>query len=320
MSSKTTSAEPQLLPSPPPSPTPSDTPTVRGPAHISEADLTPETSTTNKGKGRLEWSSIDSQQSDLEDGDDEYPVDEAETKRIEETLRKWETEERERRRVARESAPSFRNSVLDATRSAGSIFAGLGIHRPLSGTGGGGGHHHALPDNEQEDGVPLEDLDRTPPPSGANTPTLKQRFDTYHPNSDPATTNNPFENPDNVLNASTTSLNTPDHPTILTESSEPPPILSTAAKQKRQRGAPPPLPLGLPKPRTPPPRNDEGQVYITEPPEHTAGPSTASGGADHPNMDETEKEKKWWTEWLCGCSEGPERGGYTQSGRTNPNE
>ena len=84
MSSKMTSAEPQLLPSPPPSPTPSDTPTERGPVHISKADRTPETSTTNKGKGRLEENSVDSRLSDLDDGDDEYPPDEAETRRIEE--------------------------------------------------------------------------------------------------------------------------------------------------------------------------------------------------------------------------------------------
>jgi len=230
-------------------------------------------------------------------------------------------EERERRRIARESTSSFRNSVLDVTWSANSILAGLRIQRPRSGTGGGGGgHHHSLPDNENEDGMPLEDLDRTPPPSGANTPTFKQRFDTHHHSSSNSTMgNNPFENPDNVLNASTTSLNTPDHPTILKESSEPPPIISIAAGQKRQRGAPPPQPLGLPTPRTPPPRNDEGQAYITEPPDQTAGPSTARG-EDYLNSDETEKEVKWWTEWLCGCSEGPDRGGYDQSGRTNPNE
>jgi hypothetical protein len=217
--------------------------------------------------------------------------------------------------MARESVSSLRNSVLGATRTASSILAGLRIQRPRSGAGGGGGHHHALADNENEDGMPLEDLDRTPPPSGANTPTLQQRFDTHHPSSDSTTGSNPFENPDNVLNTSTTSLNTPDHPTILTESSEPPPILSTAVKQKKkkkQKGAPPPQPLGLPTPRTPPPRNDEGQVYIAEPPDHTAEPSTTARGEDHLNSDETEKEVRWWTDWLCGCNEGPDRGGYNQ--------
>ena len=220
-------------------------------------------------------------------------------------------EERERRRVARESGASTGYSVLDVTRTASSILAGLRIQRAGLGAGGGGGLHHALPDNENEDGMPLEDLDRTPPPSGANTPTLNQRFNTYHPNSDPEAAQNPFENPDNVLNASTSSLNTPDHDTILTESSEPPPIVSTAVKPKRQRGPPPPLPLGLPKPRTPPPRNEEGQAYITDPPDRAARPSTTRREASNPDSDETVKVR-WWTEWLCGCSEGSDRGGYHQ--------
>ena len=157
--------------------------------------------------------------------------------------------------------------------------------------------------------MPLEDLDRTPPPSGANTPTFKQRFDICQQNSSSTTGNNPFENPDNVLNTSTASLNTPDHPTILTESSEPSTILSA---QTKQREPPPPQPLGLPKPRTPPPRNDDGQVYITDPPDHTAEPSTTVRSEHHLDSHET-KEAKWWTEWLCGCSEGPDRGGYNQA-------
>lgn len=247
-------------------------------------------------------------------------------------------EERERRRKARESESSFRYSVLDLSRTAGSILAGLRIQRPRSGAGGGG-HHHALPGSEHEDGMPLEDLERTPPPSGANTPTLKRTFDTHHPNSGHTGINNPFENPDNVLNASTSSLNTPDHPTILTESSEPTPILSNPTERKRRKGPPPPLPLGLPKPRTPPPRSEQDLTYVTEPPDQTVAPSTVARGEDQLNPDETKKEVKWWTEWLCGCNEGPDRGGYhqvsfhlfpafieteshppAQSGRTNPNE
>jgi len=212
-------------------------------------------------------------------------------------------EERERRRIARESGSSFRYSVRDVTRTASSIWAGMRSQRR------GTGHHHVLPDNEHEDGVPLEDLDRTPPPSGANTPTMKRRFDASPSHSSSTMIENPFENPRNFLNASTTSLNTPDHSTILTESSEPPPpILSnpSTVDQKRKKGPPPPQPLGLPKPRTPPPRDDQELAYINEPPD----PPIA--GVDHHNSDEPEKESKWWTEWLCGCSEGPERGGYHQ--------
>lgn len=87
MALKMSSAEPQLLPSPPPSPTLSDTPTERGaaaPSHINEVDLTPQSSAVNKGKGRMVDSPVDSLHSDQDDASDEYPVDDAETNRIEE--------------------------------------------------------------------------------------------------------------------------------------------------------------------------------------------------------------------------------------------
>ena len=211
--------------------------------------------------------------------------------------------------MARESGSSSRYSLRDVTRTASSIWSGLRSQRPRSRSGGGAGQHHVLPDNENEDGLPLEDLDRTPPPSGANTPTLKRRFNTSIPHSP---TDNPFEDPDNIRNASTTSLNTPDHPTILTESSEPPQIfLNPSAVEQKRKGHPPPQPLGLPKPRTPPPRNGEEQPYVNEPPDQTAAPSIVVRGTGQ-DSDESEKETKWWTEWICGCSEGPDRGGYNQ--------
>lgn len=210
--------------------------------------------------------------------------------------------------MAQESGSPSKYSVRTVTRTASTIWAGLRIQRPMSRAGGGGGHHRALPDNENEDGLPLEDLDHTPPPSGANTPTTKQSFNTSSLHS--MMTDNPFENPSHVRNASTTSLNTPDHSTILTESSEPPPILlNSSAVEQKWKGPPPPQPLGLPKPRTPPPRSD--QVYIDEPPDRTAAPSTIARGTGQ-ELNESEKDVKWWTEWLCGCSEGTDRGGYNQ--------
>jgi len=87
MSSKATTAEPQLLPSPPPSPSPSHVSLERDtdvPDSINEAYLTPELSTTNKGKGRMVDSPIEPRQSDQDDDSDEYPPDEMEAKRIEE--------------------------------------------------------------------------------------------------------------------------------------------------------------------------------------------------------------------------------------------
>jgi hypothetical protein len=87
MSSKATTAEPQLLPSPPPSPSLSHASTERDtelPGNINEAYLTPPSSTTNKGKGRMVDSSTEFQQGDQDDDDDEYPPDEMQTKRVEE--------------------------------------------------------------------------------------------------------------------------------------------------------------------------------------------------------------------------------------------
>lgn len=87
MSSKATTAEPQLLPSPPPSPSPLHTPIeqdVAVPGDINEAYLTPASSSINKGKGRMVDDSRESGQSDQDDDTDEYPPDQTETKRIEE--------------------------------------------------------------------------------------------------------------------------------------------------------------------------------------------------------------------------------------------
>jgi hypothetical protein len=207
--------------------------------------------------------------------------------------------------MTRESGSSSKYSLRGATQTASSIWAGLRSQRPRSRAGGGAGQHHQLPDNENEDGLPLEELDRTPPPSGANTPRLQLRFNTSP--TDSTMIDNPFENPDNIRRA---SLNTPDHPTILTESSEPPQIPLKTFRVEQKKGHPPPLPLGLPKPRTPPPRGDEDQEYISEPPDQTVAPSTAVRGTGQ-DSDEPE-EVKWWTEWLCGCSEGPDRGGHNQ--------
>lgn len=66
---------------------------------------------------------------------------------------------------------------------------------------------------------------------------------------------------------------------------------------------PPPRPLGLPPPKAPPPP--------IEPP-MTASP-TRQGHEDDVDDDKTEtKRTRWWHEWLCGCGEGPDRGGERQ--------
>ena len=65
---------------------------------------------------------------------------------------------------------------------------------------------------------------------------------------------------------------------------------------------PPPLPLGLPPPRTPPPA-----IPLT--PEEAAAAASAARGKRY---DEDVRPSRWWHEWLCGCGEGPDRGGDHQ--------
>lgn len=51
---------------------------------------------------------------------------------------------------------------------------------------------------------------------------------------------------------------------------------------------------------------------ITSPPGPTPNPSvTGSGIAD---ATEPQWKNRWWTDWLCGCREGPDRGGDDQVG------
>ncbi|THH05343.1 hypothetical protein EW146_g9928, partial [Bondarzewia mesenterica] len=73
---------------------------------------------------------------------------------------------------------------------------------------------------------------------------------------------------------------------------------------------PPPEPLGLPKPRTPPPRINT--PYSNRPPEPIPPPVPRAQERDASAQEEDAKPVRWWTEWLCGCSEGPDRGGEVQ--------
>lgn len=67
----------------------------------------------------------------------------------------------------------------------------------------------------------------------------------------------------------------------------------------------PPQPLNLPEPRSPPPRTET--PHASRPPEPIAPPTlTPTQQAEEP------PEVRWWTEWCCGCSEGPDRGGDHQ--------
>jgi len=72
----------------------------------------------------------------------------------------------------------------------------------------------------------------------------------------------------------------------------PPATSLNNSKDATRRG-----PLNLPSPRSPPPIFPEER-----------------------NNSEAVADVRWWHDWLCGCGEGPDRGGDSQAGHTNPLE
>lgn len=104
--------------------------------------------------------------------------------------------------------------------------------------------------------------------------------------------------------ASTVSLNTPQDSAIMTESTD------GAAKEpsnkqrnhkrrsKRKSYIPPPQPLDIPQPLTPPPRT--GSPHANRPPEPIPAPAISEAAQE---QEEEVSDKRWWTDWLCGCRE-----------------
>ncbi|KAI8994083.1 hypothetical protein BD414DRAFT_513695 [Trametes punicea] len=317
-----------------------------GSGSASELHLSaPSSSAARKGKGKARGRTVSRERLASRSGSDEedeeasaaaegYPPtkeEEAESRRVEETLRRWEIAERQRRKAARESASSTTTpSLLADLRS--SLFRRDSSRKvPRSGVG----THHVLRTDdrdveggeEHDNGVPLEDM-QTPTGGVYSAPR------TLEPE-------NPFDTP----TASRTSLNIPANSAIMTESDSIPaefvasdagtapdkgpgpkrPTLEAstsfanagARRSVRKQPAPPPKPLDLPAPRSPPPRT--GTPRADKPPEPIPPPRPAPPEPEQEQVDEG-PPVPWWHEWLCGCGEGPDRGGEHQAGRTNPFE
>ncbi|KIJ67910.1 hypothetical protein HYDPIDRAFT_107445 [Hydnomerulius pinastri MD-312] len=260
----------------------------------------------------------------------------AETRKVEETLKRWELAERQRRKSARESAqPSSGPSLLaDVTRKASLI---LSKRKPSLRASGGNslGNHRALKSRESVDlsregyGVPLDDIDQNSPSASAIAVHSPSPSVFEH-----STSENPFMHPSESLELSTPSLSpfadSKEQSAVMIESAIPPtpfsPEVSSgpgnqtfsheqlAVLPSTMTLVPPPRPLGLPPPVTPPPPADTPHLTQLRPtPPPVLSPS--------PHLEpEDRKEVRWWHDWLCGCGEGPDRGGDNQAGRTNPFE
>ena len=148
------------------------------------------------------------------------------------------------------------------------------------------------------------------PPSRSNTPGSDQLqagpyAHTTDPFSDPAgSASSLFVNAQPItldIGASPSSLDHEDPESAAASSLSPHP-------SKKSKAVSAPAPLDLPKPRSPPPRT--ATPHANRPPEPFPRPDSRMSA--HDVEEETPVPVPWWTEWLCGCSEGPDRGGEAQ--------
>ncbi|KAJ8516041.1 hypothetical protein ONZ45_g6593 [Pleurotus djamor] len=249
-----------------------------------------------KGKGRSsDPEDDDAPLSDAEASDasigGSYPPnedDEADTRRVQENLRRWEVAERQRRKAARDSVLSTTTPSLmsDVSRRASLLWSNRKPTHPVD--SGDLGKHTVLNSRESID-VPLENIASASSPAPSPTPTAATS-----PFAD-AQARNPFLASSEYL-----------PPSAPLAQGDPSTELLPSDAQLRSSSPPPPRPLNLPPPRTPPPR--------IETPDPTKAPPNTIDSTDKG------KETRWWHEILCGCSEGPDRGGDYQAGRTNPFE
>ncbi|KAF9222536.1 hypothetical protein BS17DRAFT_783007 [Gyrodon lividus] len=255
----------------------------------------------------------------------------AETRRVEETLKRWELAERQRRKSAREAPqPSSAPSLLaDVTRKASLILSGRKPSLRASGVTSFG-NHRAIKSRDSVDptregyAVPLDDFDQHDPCTSAITVHSPSPSAFEH-----SIPENPFIHPSESSDCSTPPSPSPfadpkEQSAVMTAAVIPPtPFPPGSDKKTRGRAqpvvsaptvsfVPPPRPLGLPPPVTPPPPAPHIAPLKPTPPPVLSLP---------PREDpEERKEVRWWHEWLCGCGEGPDRGGDNQAGRTNPFE
>ncbi|KIK99332.1 hypothetical protein PAXRUDRAFT_822884 [Paxillus rubicundulus Ve08.2h10] len=345
---------PEILPSLPPSPTLLEEDLSRPRMWRQDQELfemqasrrSSESGGSN-GKGKQRQSFDDGDDDDDDDDDtvenhggglhEAYPPTTdavAETRRVEETLKRWEFAERQRRKSAREAPqPSSGPSLIaNVTRKASLVLSG----RNSASAGASTRNHRALKSREFVDatregyGVPLDDIDQHDRLTAAivvHSPGLSIF--------EPITPENPFIHPSDSGDCPTPTrllsrspfADPKEQPAMMAESVLSPTQFSRESLDTKNRGraqpkptmsaptaplVPPPRPLGLPPPVTPPP-----------PAPHVSQlkPTAPLVLSPPPREDpEDRKEMRWWHEWLCGCGEGPDRGGDNQAGRTNPFE
>jgi hypothetical protein len=212
--------------------------------------------------------------------------------------------ERQRRKAARESMQAPKSLVADVTRRASQLWPRKTKtgSRPSRSERSVLGNHTALASVDSVDIVPMDDIEENPIFSANTSPAASPQV-----HNSPA---NPFYHPADASSPMCDSH--AQQSAVMGESSQPP---TPSAHSEKRKGAsrperptlmasmssftnppPPPKPLGLPPPRTPPPPNNSSPSTLT----------IASQEQKQP------KETRWWHDWLCGLTEGSDRGGDDQ--------
>ena len=165
------------------------------------------------------------------------------------------------------------------------------------------GKHTMLNSEDSVDAVPLENIAASPSLSVSTSP--RPSFDPSEHPDDPfaSPAELPSSQSDQVVMVGSSEPPMPSNTSITKEISSRPVLqASESSSLSVPRRPPTPKPLGLPPPRTPPP-----------PPSPLLERSSSSP-AEVAVDDDEPKPTRWWHEWLCGCGEGPDRGGENQVG------
>ena len=212
--------------------------------------------------------------------------------------------ERQRWKTARESSSAPSSMLTDVARRATSFWTRRSSRPPAD----GGGRHRVL--ETSEDSPNLDGMSSSPlsaAQSRSNTPALDQpRPGPYaHSSMDPFSDPPPGSTSSLFINAQPITLDIGTF-TEREESESATASSQHPRKKRKSRTINAPAPLDLPSPRLPPPPT--ASPHISRPPEPFPRPGSSMAVIE----DEDETPAPWWTEWLCGCSEGPDRGGESQ--------
>jgi len=201
------------------------------------------------------------------------------------------------------SGPSILEGV---TRRASLILAGR--HPSLSRRSRNGlGSHCALNSRDSVDGVPLSDIEHSPRPiAHSSTPSFGDNRSSI------GDTVDPFIHPSEAR-VSLSSPHSPfadsKQPADIPKSNSPPTVDSSNGRngvtRERHRLLPGTPPMSISVTYSGGPSSPPNQKALQPTP-----PPVINSSVSQPA--EERKAVRWWHEWLCGCGEGPDRGGDHQ--------